>query len=61
MLKNNGNCIEISLNQDSLSTLIRGNLSSFYNQIMSVEVIDLLTKQLLESINNFVTKEEEKV
>lgn len=46
---------------DVLTTIIRGELSSFHNSIMSSDNIDLLVKVLAHSLNDFVEKEDKKV
>jgi len=48
--------LTINLNTEILSTVIKGNLSDFYNQSLTPEVINRLTAQLIESIDLFINK-----
>ena len=46
--------VKISLNTESLTTLLRSNISCHMNKALTQELIDTLTKQIIESIDFFL-------
>lgn len=46
--------VQIQVNADTLSMIIKGNFSGFYNQILTSDVIDSLTKRLVEDFEKFL-------
>jgi hypothetical protein len=46
----------ISLNEENLSTLLKSNISCHFNKPLSHELIDEITKQIVESIDFFINK-----
>jgi hypothetical protein len=46
--------IKIMLDNDSLSTLLRSNLSCHLGKIMTKESLDAITAQIVESIGFFL-------
>jgi uncharacterized protein YaaW (UPF0174 family) len=51
--------VKIKLNTESLTTLLRSNLSCHVNKPLTQELIDTLTQQIVESIDFFVNKLDE--
>lgn len=51
--------VKIKLNTESLTTLLRSNLSCYMNKIMTQEVLEQLTSQIIESIDYFINKTED--
>jgi Tfp pilus assembly PilM family ATPase len=45
---------KICLNEDKLTVLLKSNLASHYNKSLNQELIDTLTKQIIESIDFFL-------
>ncbi len=52
------NPVSIKLNTESLTQLLRSNLSCHVNKALTQELIDTLTMQIVESIEFFVNKED---
>lgn len=50
--------MQIKINADTLSTVIKGNLSDFYNQTLTSEIVDSLTKRLVENFEKFLNIDE---
>lgn len=51
------NELKISINDEALSTLLRSNLSSHLGQIISQELLNKMTIEIVESINYFLNKQ----
>jgi len=51
--------IKIALNNDSLATLLRSNLSCHMGKMITQESLGELTNQIIESIEFFLNKKEE--
>jgi len=51
--------ITITVNAEKLSTLLRSNISCHANKPLTQELIDILTKQIVESIDYFINKGDE--
>lgn len=51
--------INIMLNNDSLSTLLRSNLSCYLGKQITSELLDEITKQIIESIEFFLNQKNE--
>lgn len=47
---------EIPINSESLTILLRANISCHANKVLNKELIDQLTAQIIESINHFIKK-----
>lgn len=48
--------LKISLNEDKLSSLVKSNISCHFNKPLSSDLIEVLTKQIIESIEFFLSK-----
>lgn len=48
--------ITIKFNPQNLSNVIKGDLSAFYNQHLTADIINTITQQLIESINTYINK-----
>ncbi len=46
--------LKIILNQEGITNVMRSNLCCFYNKTLTEELIDTITKQLVEALNDFV-------
>ena len=46
--------VKISLNTESLTTLLRSNISCHMNKILTQELMEQLTAQIVESIDFFL-------
>ena len=55
--KNSG--LQITLNHEKLSNIIRGNLCSYFNKTLNAEDIDTLTQHLIDSIDDFMNTDED--
>lgn len=51
--------IKLTLNTESLIPLLRSNLSCHMNKVMTQEVLEQLTAQIVESIDYFINKTDE--
>lgn len=51
--------VKISLNTESLTTLLRSNISCHLNKTMTQELMNELVAQIIESIDYFINKTEE--
>ena len=51
--------INITVNVEKLSTLLRSNISWHMNKPLTQELIDTLTKQIIDSIAYFLSMREE--
>jgi hypothetical protein len=51
--------VKIKLNTESLTTLLRSNISCHLNKNMTQEIMEQLTAQIIESINYFINKSDE--
>ncbi len=51
--------LKIQLNTESLTTLLRSNISCHANKMINQELIDQLTAQIIESIDYFINKPDE--
>ena len=51
--------LKMMLQNESLTTLLRSNLSCHLGKNITKEVLDELTFQIVESINYFINKKEE--
>lgn len=51
--------IKIMLDSESLSTLLRANLSCFVGKNITHESLKEITEQIIESINYFLSKKDE--
>ena len=51
--------IKIMLDNDSLSTLLRSNLSRHMGKTMTIDSLDKITSQIVESIIFFLNKPDE--
>jgi hypothetical protein len=45
---------KIKLNEENLSLLLKSNISCHFNKPLTQELIDTLTKQIIESIDFFL-------
>lgn len=45
---------KICLNEDKLAVLLKSNISCHFNKTINQELIDTLTKQIIESIDYFL-------
>lgn len=54
-----GHNMKIQLNTESLTTLLRSNLSCHMNKPLTQELMEELTKQIIESIDYFINKRED--
>ncbi len=43
----------IEINKESLTNIIRGNLVSYYNYPLTSELIDAISKQISETVQDF--------
>jgi hypothetical protein len=48
--------IQIKINSDILSGLIKSNLSCYNNKSLNQELIDTITNQIIDSIDYFLNK-----
>jgi hypothetical protein len=48
--------MELKFNNESLTQLLRSNISCHMNKMLNQELIDTLTMQIVESIEFFVNK-----
>jgi hypothetical protein len=48
--------LKISLNTESLTTLLRSNISCHMNKTLTQELLEQLTEQIIESIDYFINK-----
>jgi hypothetical protein len=51
--------VKISLNTESLTTLLRSNISCHMNKTLTQELMEQLTAQIIESIDYFINKSDE--
>ena len=51
--------VKIKLNTESLTKLLRSNLSCHMNKILTQESMEQLTAQIIESIDYFINKSDE--
>lgn len=51
--------LKVMLNNESLSTLLRSNLSCYLGNTINQELLGEITKQIIESIDYFLNKSEE--
>lgn len=49
---------ELNINLNNLSSMIKGDLSAFYNQPLTADIINTITQQLIESINTYINKQD---
>jgi len=48
--------VKIKLNTESLTTLLRSNMSCHMNKTLTQELMEQLTAQIIESIDYFINK-----
>lgn len=48
--------VAIQVNLDRLSNVIKSNLVGFYNQPLTPDIIETLTQQIAETVNEFLNK-----
>jgi hypothetical protein len=48
--------VEIIINEEKLSHLIKSNISCHANKLLNQELIEALTHQIIESIDYFLNK-----
>ena len=51
--------LRVKLNNDSLGTLLRSNISCHMGKIMNQEVMAELTQQIIDSIDYFLNKKDD--
>lgn len=51
--------LTITLNPESLTTLLKSNISCHLNKPLTQELIDTLTQQIVDSIDYFINKRDE--
>ncbi len=51
--------LKITLDYDSLATILRTNMSCNLGKVMTQEILTELTKQIIESIEYFLNKKDE--
>ena len=51
--------VKVKLNTESLTTLLRSNISCHMNKTLTQELIDSLTQQIVDSIDYFINKSDE--
>jgi len=51
--------VRIKLNTESLTTLLRSNISCHMNKTLNQELMEQLTAQIIESIDYFINKGDE--
>lgn len=51
--------LRVMLNNETLKTLLRSNLSCYVNKTITSEILEDMTKQIIESIDYFLNKPEE--
>jgi hypothetical protein len=51
--------LRIKLDNESLTTLLRSNLSCFMGKCITQELLNEITVQIIESIDFFINKEDE--
>lgn len=51
--------VKIKLNTDSLTTLLRSNISCHLNKTLTQELMNELVSQIIESIDYFINKSDE--
>lgn len=51
--------VKINLNAESLTTLLRSNISCHMNKTLTQELMEQLTAQIVESIDYFINKSDE--
>lgn len=51
--------VKIKLNTESLTTLLRSNISCHMNKTLTQELMEQLTAQIIESIDYFINKSED--
>lgn len=51
--------VRIKLNTESLTTLLRSNISCHMNKTLTQELMEQLTAQIIESIDYFINKGDE--
>ena len=51
--------VKIKLNTESLTTLLRSNISCHMNKTLTQELMEQLTAQIIESIDYFINKSDE--
>ena len=50
--------INITLNTAKLSTLLRSNISCYIDKPLTYQLIDILTEQIIDSIDYFINKKD---
>jgi hypothetical protein len=53
--------VKIKLNTESLTTLLRSNISCHMNKTLNQELMEELTAQIIESIDYFINKSDETI
>lgn len=53
--------MKIKINNDSLGTLLRSNISCHMGKVITQDVLIGLTQQIIDSIEYFLNKKEEKL
>lgn len=48
--------LRISLDEEQLSSLVKSNISCHFNKPLSSDLIDVLTQQIVESIDFFLNQ-----
>ena len=51
--------VKININAESLTTLLRSNISCHMNKTLTQELMEQLTAQIVESIDYFINKSDE--
>jgi hypothetical protein len=51
--------VKIKFNTESLTTLLRSNISCHMNKTLTQELMEQLTAQIIESIDYFINKSDE--
>lgn len=51
--------VKININAESLTTLLRSNISCHMNKTLTQELMEQLTAQIVESIDYFINKSDD--
>lgn len=52
-------CVKINVNTESLTSLLRSNISCHMNKPLTQELIDELTIQIVDSFQYFINKQDD--
>lgn len=51
--------LKISLNEEKLASLVKSNISCHFNKPLSSDLIDVITTQIIESIDFFLNQKDD--